>query len=696
MANTYNTPGAFVEEISTLPASIAPVATAIPAFVGYTALHAANVPALQPTRITSLGEYETIFGGPGPNFIRMTVSDAFVPQKTDVFPSNLLYYSLRFYFANGGGPCWVVSVGPHGAVSGPDLIAGVQKLEEVDEPTLVVVPDGIILPDAATLGTVHVAMLDLAAKTQDRFALLDVIYSDGTAVATTMSDFRTAVGNLNLKYGAAYYPPVRTTLNVEGPVTIADFSDINGTPGLTYLETNAPVTGDEVLIAYWEASRDLTLLGNAQTVTDPSFVPPSASALTKAFAAIESDWTTNYNPALTATTFGSDAPAVAYLQGLFLTLIQLGDLLYSYIPVSGDYFETDSLEALRFSILKDGTVATPAPTPLMNQMQLLHRWDLGYKDVEDSGNAPLTAGVLGVARHYDTNSANEDRFVSPGYDYNLKADFDTYVTGATAVPEHVVYYDGATQPADLPEAVFNINDDLKAMWDTLKGYYDSLVADANLYHVESDLYTASSTVVALMDAIRSTGLYLPVSSAVAGAYATVDRNRGVWKAPANVSLHQVERPYTKLKDEEQAGMNVDASGKSVNAIRQFRGKGTLIWGARTLDGNSNEWRYVPVRRLYNFIEESIAKSTEFVVFEPNDANTWTKVRAMIENFLTGLWREGALAGATPQEGFFVNVGLGETMDSDDVLNGRLIIEIGLAAVRPAEFIILKFSHKIQS
>ena len=143
-------------------------------------------------------------------------------------------------------------------------------------------------------------------------------------------------------------------------------------------------------------------------------------------------------------------------------------------------------------------------------------------------------------------------------------------------------------------------------------------------------------------------------------------------------------------------MNVDTTGgKSINAIRAFTGKGTLVWGARTLAGNDNEWRYVPVRRLFIMIEESCRKSTAFAVFEPNTLTTWLKVKGMIESFLYGLWQQGALAGAKPEDAYFVNVGLGKTMTPQDVLEGRMIVEIGVAAVRPAEFIILRFSHKLQ-
>ena len=122
----------------------------------------------------------------------------------------------------------------------------------------------------------------------------------------------------------------------------------------------------------------------------------------------------------------------------------------------------------------------------------------------------------------------------------------------------------------------------------------------------------------------------------------------------------------------------------------------MIWGARTLAGNDNEWRYVPVRRFFNYVEESVKKATVQFVFEPNDRNTWTRVKSMIENFLVLQWRAGALMGATPEEAFFVKVGLNETMSELDIWEGRMIVEIGMAAVRPAEFIILVFSHKMLS
>ncbi len=188
---------------------------------------------------------------------------------------------------------------------------------------------------------------------------------------------------------------------------------------------------------------------------------------------------------------------------------------------------------------------------------------------------------------------------------------------------------------------------------------------------------------------------LPPSAAMAGIYARVDRERGVWKAPANVGVLSVIGPTTQVTHEQQETLNVDATtGKSINALRAFPGRGTLVWGARTLAGNDNEWRYVPVRRLFIMIEESAKKSSAFAVFEPNDATTWLKVKGMIESYLYGLWEQGALQGSKPDDAYYVNVGLGKTMSAQDVLEGRMKVEIGIAAVRPAEFIILRFSHKL--
>ena len=483
----YKTPGVYIEEISTLPASVAAVATAIPAFIGHTEkagkLDDPEELRGEPTRITSMLDYEDIFGGPNPEDISVTVSDTFTGNDgeeaelsnrtvtatiADGDVSNYkMYYALQMFFNNGGGPCYVVSVNDYdnaidvgSATVSTSLLGGLARLAKYDEPTLIVFPDQMPVADYRD---VYDAALTQCYNLRDRFVIMDVKEGSTDPFADAGTFRGSGIGMNNLKYGAAYYPYLQTSLN------------------------------------------------------------------------------------------------------------------------------------------------------------------FGYADSETES--------LTISRTY------------------------TYEGSGTPNP---------ALPADETVNLYDISQN-----------------DPNLYR-------------SITAELAKLYVKLAPSSAIAGIYARVDRQRGVWKAPANVDIRSVIGPVQKVSHEQQQSLNVDAAtGKSINAIRTFTGKGTLVWGARTLAGNDNEWRYVPVRRLYIFIEESVKKATEFVVFEPNDANTWLRVKTMIENFLSKLWRDGALAGAKPEEAFFVKVGLGQTMNALDILEGRMNVEIGLAAVRPAEFIILKFSHKLQ-
>jgi phage tail sheath protein FI len=188
---------------------------------------------------------------------------------------------------------------------------------------------------------------------------------------------------------------------------------------------------------------------------------------------------------------------------------------------------------------------------------------------------------------------------------------------------------------------------------------------------------------------------LPPAAAMAGIYTMVDNSRGVWKAPANVSLNSVVSPAVNISHDDQEDLNVTIHGKSINAIRTFIGEGVLVWGARTLDGNSLDWRYINVRRTMIMLEESIKNAAKAYVFEPNDANTWITMKSMIKNFLNGIWKRGGLAGSTPEDAFSVHVGLGETMTPEDILEGILRITVLVAVTRPAEFIEITFQQQMQ-
>jgi len=193
-------------------------------------------------------------------------------------------------------------------------------------------------------------------------------------------------------------------------------------------------------------------------------------------------------------------------------------------------------------------------------------------------------------------------------------------------------------------------------------------------------------------------MLLPAAPGVVGVYATVDNLQGVWTAPANWPITAAVDLKEHISAKDQGPINVDpVTGMSVNVIRNFPGRGpAVIWGARTLAGNDNEWRYISVRRFFFMVEQSVKNAMEPLVFASNDNNTWSKVKAMIGNYLTGLWKQGALMGNTAKESFYVHVGLGETMVETDIWEGRMIVQIGMAVVRPAEFIILQFMQMMQS
>ena len=214
--------------------------------------------------------------------------------------------------------------------------------------------------------------------------------------------------------------------------------------------------------------------------------------------------------------------------------------------------------------------------------------------------------------------------------------------------------------------------------------------------MEVNLATIFPAFANIINGVNSTPIPFPPSGAMAGVYANIDNTVGVWKAPANTSINGIVGPDWAFDSVNYDDMNVDLqAGKSINAIRTFTGRGTLVWGARTLAGNDIHWRYVPVRRFFIMVEQSIKLALNAYVFEPNSATTWTTVISEVTAYLYDQWRAGALQGATPQQAFSVQCGLGSTMTQADILNGNMIVQIGMAVVRPAEFIILQFSQTVQ-
>ena len=229
-------------------------------------------------------------------------------------------------------------------------------------------------------------------------------------------------------------------------------------------------------------------------------------------------------------------------------------------------------------------------------------------------------------------------------------------------------------------AILDVPVELKKTNDVaaFRDMYDSTYAA--MYHPWLEMY----------DAGAKRSAYFPPSGAIAGIYARTDNERGVHKAPAN----EVVRGCTGLSCAYNEGEQDILNPIGVNLIRAFTGRGIRVWGARTISSNGL-WKYLNVRRLFIYIEETIKASTNWVVFEPNSQVLWGRVTRTISSFLATCWRDGALAGATPDQAFFVECGP-TTMTQDDIDNGRLICQIGIAPVKPAEFVIFRITQKTAS
>lgn len=483
----YKTPGVYIAEKNAFPNSVVPVATGVPAFIGYTQKCEDGSRSLLgvPTRISTMSEFATFFGGPPRRkFVRRespggTFSCS--PAGQDFY----LFNALRHYFDNGGGPCWIVSVGRYDAAShtASDFSDAVwTAIANEQEPAIYVVPDAVALAKDDYKAISERALAE-CQKLADRVAILDIY--DGANPHTHEviggdAGFRNFLSfGDKPSYGMAYYPWLVTSLLSSAEV---DF---------TWLD-------------------------------DPSRVA-------------------------------------------------LADEIKAE-PGAGD--------AARAQLI--GKIAATPP---------------------DATDAKVTHEALTQA--------------SPCYRQ-------------------------------------------------------------------------------AMDGLRQAANILPPSGAMAGVYVRTDARIGVFKAPANTGLVSVISPAVTIDDAQQEDLNVPLDGRAVNAIRSFIDRGVLVWGARTLDGNSQDFRYINVRRTLIMLEQSIALALQAYVFAPNDSGTWVTVKSMIENFLKSQWKAGALAGAGPDDAFAVRVGLGSTMTSQDILDGILRVTVMVALARPAEFIVIALQQKMQN
>ncbi len=678
----YKTPGVYVEEISLFPPSVAEVATAIPAFIGYTEKAKFKGKDLtgEAVEISSLIEFEERFGkGPAIVIDKVAITENNTVSEVDTSTTYLLYDSIRLYFSNGGGRCYIVSVGQYGKspqdeISKQDIEGGLAVIAREDEPTMLLFPDATLLT-GTKLYDLQQTALKQAADLGDRFVIMDLLEKEDASAKEEYKEFRNNIGINNLLYGAAYTPYLEAGLPKQvkyrnnkdalfkygGKVKLVSLTEEDG--------VKATINSLEDLIADDAKLQDII-----------NTIKSGSANLQEAYQAKVNDFKEVISDAA-----ASDADVLAAFKALCT-------LCYNI------------LEQV-FDDLASGTVPTllKGKGPASLHYVLNSKFAAEFSDIATTLNSYLKdAGHADLNEMYTTFTWTA-------------ADWST-VTDSTAVPPKTFdwtaadwtdLFDSANVTADTaiygndPSTKVRLSSGepfISTLFKRLSGAVGDLQLTADSLEKEKEglLLQQMPTYKNIVTAINEDLTVVPPSGAIAGIYCYVDKTRGVWKAPANVSLSNVAKLTERIDDEEQADLNVDVNGgKSINAIRFFTGRGNIVWGARTLAGNDNEWRYIPVRRFFNMVEESVKKSTNWAVFEPNDAGLWTKIKAMIENYLTLKWRDGALAGAKPNEAFFVNVGLGTTMTQQDILEGRLIVDIGMAVVRPAEFIILRFMHKMQ-
>ena len=607
---SMKTPGVYIIEKNAFPNSVVEAPTAIPAFIGYTerAVNGNDDLTNVPWKISSMTEYIQYFGG-GPDLkFEVDIKDGSLCIEGK--NSYTLYYNMMLFFANGGGACYIVSVGSYkDALKKDSMITGLGKLTLEQEITLVAIPEAVNLSSSEEFKDIQQQMLSHCGNTmKNRFALLDIYpkANEKTKIEDQVNFFCDNIGSSFLSYGAAYFPWLNTSIVGE---------------------------------------RDLK--GDMFTWTDNAYI--HRTQLDAGFAEI--------------------------VESLFVEEFEIKE----NVVKNGHTFKLE--EVVEGDIYADSDTEK---TKVIGRIESI-------KDIKEDGNEEVikkNVKVVWLFSSFIEELEIKEDVVKNGHTFKLEE-----------VVEGDIYADSDTEKTNVIGRIESIKDikeagnekvikkNVKVVW-LFPNNVDKQALHQALYNVSS-VYKQ-----AIKGVLKNLNLF-PPSAAMAGIYTMVDNSRGVWKAPANVTLNYVGSTVEDIDDEQQAELNVPIHGKAVNVIRLFRGEGIKVWGARTLDGNSLDWRYVNVRRTLLFLEESIKNAARAYVFEPNDAGTWINMKCMIDSFLRSVWKRGGLAGATPEDAFEVHIGLGDTMTAEDILDGIMRITVLVAVTHPAEFIEITFQQQAQ-
>ncbi|GIT88904.1 MULTISPECIES: phage tail sheath C-terminal domain-containing protein [Roseobacter] len=789
------TPGVYIVEKSAFPNSVVQVATAVPAFIGYTEKAVNGNVSLHetPMKITSISEFHNYFGGASEPIFDIkpfeeraspqpygddadmatvaelpqavfTVDGPAGPVKYELIQTNTaftLYSAMRAFFLNGGGTCYVTSIGSYkDQIDSGAMLKAITRLEKEPEPTMLVIPETTRLNRQNSLKVQQQMLAHCGYTMKNRFAILDIhggYLDERSPRGDPIKCFRNDAGTSYLDYGAAYYPwldsavyqsrdfsfeninlkksrntfisllktsvkmdkaIVPEILKVGTAVVSGDFTVSVTAGGISVIKGSDIHAADDLADA---AELKYKVVGAPKDATDKEaaadLVADMKGKIVVAAKNATDDALKEADPAYEFTQKDVDDQKVRYVH----TDASGGDGFFELVITDNEGVQT-SARKIAVMIgsdvlaLPDVKKKKPVTIPIaedgvtIDNVVLLgaDEIDAVARQNEDDAVKSATEAILALpdnATDEAKEKANKEladakaAVVVAFKDKTLtRKDIGVWeVKGTEAI---VFTPDPALDRAEtsvryklMAGGELSKPKEIKILIDGISG--DDATDDQAAKTIDKTMRVVAPLYTDVMNAITKYMNTMPPAAAMAGIYTAVDNTRGVWKAPANVSVAGVTGPMVNIDHAQQENLNVSTTGKSINAIRPFVGEGTLVWGARTLDGNSLDWRYINVRRTMIMIEESIRLAAKAYVFEPNTAQTWVTIRSMIENFLTSVWKAGGLAGAVPTDAFSVHVGLGQTMTPVDILEGKLLITVLVAVTRPAEFIEITFQQQMQ-
>lgn len=672
MAQTMSTPGVYFEELDAFGNSVVPVPTAVPAFIGYTLNTSYNGKdvTFKPIKIGSLADFTSIFGSTGPQ-TQFSVKSVTLPSQVATMSTT-----------------------------------------------------------ATTAGTTATTAASATGVTPAVKTALDPINTAIAAATAANIAAQVTAANTELKTVTAASPQV--ALDVTAATATVDYANAQS----TLLAAQADPDMAAYITAKTAYDAAVKAGGATPTTAQQATIDSTQAALTTATQPFV-DAKTNANFWWNQTPYLLDATTINYrlFASIKLFFDNGGGHCYVYSIGGYDYtqatiddttgFETaltllvqetePTMLVIPDAIEVKSTVGTDLASTYANcyslQNQMLdhcgtQRNRIAILDIPGGWTEPAV-GTTSVEVFRDQVNPTLPKFNSYGAAYYPW--LNTTINQIDSIgPANI-----DTKAADSYAVIFDMlvnefTDPVKGLNNKMIPYINAfatpttkltsnpVLPDVTMEQADAALSVQSKSYQLAMNAIMGEMNLLPPSAAMAGIYTTVDNNEGVWVAPANVGVQSVSSPSMKIDDDAQADLNIPIDGKSVCAIRAFNGRGTLVWGARTLDGNSNDWRYVNVRRTMMFIEQSVKDAAFAYVFAPNVSNTWVDVNSMISNFLTGFWAQGGLAGSKAETSFSVAVGLGSTMTNDDIQNGIMRVAVKVAISHPAEFIDITFEQEMQS